>query len=724
MGLGWPVKGPVSQYFGSNPNSIQPNGHTGVDFAVPVGTPIYAAESGVIDFEGWASTLSASNIWWIAPAYAGITVLVNHGNGLISLTGHMSSTVVDRGQRVAKGQLIGYSGNTGLSTGPHVHYEILGWPLQPYNGFYGRLNPSAYISGYAEDANTVVNPSPVLGANQRKVGPANLNQRAEANTGATVVRTIQANTVETFTGYVRGQEVSIGEVTSNIWYKDDQGYVWSGGFTSQSTDGLPDRTPAPPLAPNERRVNDGNVNQRATPSTASAVVRIIAANSREKFDGFVRGENVTVNGFTSDIWYKDGQGYAWAGGFTPSDTSGLADLTPVAPVTPTLQANQRLVGPVGAVQRDIPSRAGNVVRSAAGGTVETFTGYVRGESVTIEGLTSDVWYKDDQGYMWAGGFTSQDTAGLSDLTPKPADPEPVVDIKKTVYDSGVRVRTLPFLTSTVKEVLAGDSEVQVRAYVEGDTALDSNIWFVLDNGFAHSSGFDDPSTEGLPKIATPMVTDDNPSDLGYAFVPDFDFVEYRPAHYDNMGDLNFPANPALIVIHQFDAKEKRPSIDGVIKHFQTSRPASPSSAHFVVSGKRIVQMVSLKDRAFHAGTVGNDYIGIEVDPQEDAETVASVKKLIAALNERYKKIFSYIRHRDVPQNATLCGADIHLELYKLDTPPVVIPDDEEDEEVIIPPVVNPDVPPVIEPTFDELVDEILEDAGNKLKELWHRSQEG
>lgn len=617
MSLSYPVQGTVTQQFGSNPSSIQPNGHTGMDFGIPVGTPIYAADSGNIAFEGWATTLSASNPWWIAPAYAGIVVVINHNDGFMTLYGHMSSTVINNGQFVEKGQLIGYSGNTGLSTGPHLHFEVLGWPLQPYNGYYGRLNPNGLVSGYAKAA--------PLAPNQRKVGANNLNQRAEPNTTSAIVRVIQANTVETFDGYVVGEMFS----GHDVWYKDGQGYVWSGAFEDSSTNGLNNLTPPPPapvLAPNQRKVSSDAINQRAEPRTGSPVVRIIAPNTTETFDGFVRGESVTLNGYTSDIWYKDSLGYAWSGPFRPSDTSGLPDLTP----TPA--------------------------------------------------------------------------------------PQPTPNKEVTVYSTGVRLRTLPFLDSTVKEVLPGGSKHVPAAYVEADTAFDTNIWLVLSGGFAHISGFVDASIEGLPKIETPMKTDDNPGELGYAFAPDFDFVEYRPAHYDNMGDLDFPANPAMIVLHQFDAKDKFPTIGGVINWFQTSRPAAPSSAHFVVSGDRIVQMVSLKDRAFHAGSVGNNYIGIEVDPQEDEKTVASVKKLISALNTRYGKVFPYIKHQNVPGNSTSCGNDIHLEKYVVDTvtPPVVV----EPPVIVVPPVVEepqpvptpepvPEPDPVVDEEYEALVDDLL-----------------
>lgn len=581
MALSWPVEGPVSQQFGTNPNSIQPNGHTGIDFAIPVGTELYADDDGIIEFEGWASTLSASNPWWIAPAYAGIIVLIKHSNGFISLYGHLSSTVVNGGQFVKKGQLIGHSGSTGLSTGPHLHYEILGFPFNPYNGYYGRINPNHHVGGFA---------------------------KAEA------------------------------------------------------------------VAGNQRVVGQYGVKERSGASRATAEGRVFAHGDVLTFKGFVRGESVDGN----DIWFVGAYSNTFfhSSAFDDSGTHDLQDLTP-PPAPVTVGVTQRRA--IALIKyRKAPNASAELISEYTPGSILNFSHWTRGQDVS----GNNVWFKGaiSGGYAWSGGFEDQGTQGLAEesSTPPPAPapaptPQPTPAKEKTVYSTGVRVRTLPFLTSTVKEVIAGGTKVTPQAWVKGDTALDSNVWFVVTNGFAHSSGFTDASTDGLPEIATPMVTDDNPGELGYAFAPDFDFVEYRPAHYDNMGDLNFPANPAKIVLHQFDAKDKLPTIDGVIAWFQKSRPTAPSSAHFVVSGKRIVQMVSLKDRAYHAGTVGNDYIGIEVDPQEDADTVASVKKLISALNARYGKVFGYTKHRDVPGNATSCGADIHLELYTVDAPAVVVP---------------------------------------------------
>lgn len=85
--------------------------HRGIDLAAPAGSPIYAPAAGVVSGAGWAGGY-------------GISVILEHGGGLQTRYGHMSSFVVAVGQSVAAGSVIGYVGSTGLSTGPHLHYEI------------------------------------------------------------------------------------------------------------------------------------------------------------------------------------------------------------------------------------------------------------------------------------------------------------------------------------------------------------------------------------------------------------------------------------------------------------------------------------------------------------------------------------------------------------------------------------------------------------------------
>ena len=85
--------------------------HSGIDLAAPAGTPIYATADGMVGRAQWQGGY-------------GLFVEMEHGGGLATRYGHMSRLNVAAGQQVSKGDIIGYVGSTGLSTGPHLHYEI------------------------------------------------------------------------------------------------------------------------------------------------------------------------------------------------------------------------------------------------------------------------------------------------------------------------------------------------------------------------------------------------------------------------------------------------------------------------------------------------------------------------------------------------------------------------------------------------------------------------
>jgi murein DD-endopeptidase MepM/ murein hydrolase activator NlpD len=108
--------------------------HTGVDFACQRGTPIYATGDGVI-------SVAVRN----AGGY-GNEVRVDHGYGYTTLYAHMEKFIVKTGQRVKRGQLIGYVGSTGTSVSPHLHYEVLhnGQKVNPIHFFYNDLTPMEY----------------------------------------------------------------------------------------------------------------------------------------------------------------------------------------------------------------------------------------------------------------------------------------------------------------------------------------------------------------------------------------------------------------------------------------------------------------------------------------------------------------------------------------------------------------------------------------------------
>lgn len=102
-----PATGVVTSRFGARWGTT----HTGTDIGAPTGTPIKAAASGTVIFSGWKGTL-------------GKFIVVNHDNGVQTYYAHCSSLLVSKGDTVSAGQLIAKVGNTGRSTGPHLHFEI------------------------------------------------------------------------------------------------------------------------------------------------------------------------------------------------------------------------------------------------------------------------------------------------------------------------------------------------------------------------------------------------------------------------------------------------------------------------------------------------------------------------------------------------------------------------------------------------------------------------
>ena len=108
--------------------------HPGLDFTANTGTKIYATGDGVVA-EANANAQGYGN-----------HVIINHGFGYQTLYGHMSRMAVRPGQKIKRGELIGYVGSTGRSTGPHVHYEVIknGEKINPINYFFNDLSPAEY----------------------------------------------------------------------------------------------------------------------------------------------------------------------------------------------------------------------------------------------------------------------------------------------------------------------------------------------------------------------------------------------------------------------------------------------------------------------------------------------------------------------------------------------------------------------------------------------------
>lgn len=128
--LAWPIMGTIkiTQYFGDTPfaqahsSLYSGHGHDGLDIAAPIGTPVHAALSGTILATG--NTDLVHNAAGQQCYSFGKWVMIKHNNGLNTMYAHLSQIGVTPGQTVATGDVIGYSGETGYATGPHLHFGV------------------------------------------------------------------------------------------------------------------------------------------------------------------------------------------------------------------------------------------------------------------------------------------------------------------------------------------------------------------------------------------------------------------------------------------------------------------------------------------------------------------------------------------------------------------------------------------------------------------------
>lgn len=131
-----PVAGVVISGFGTRVHPILKirKEHTGLDFTAPIGTPVSAPADGTVITSGASS------------GGYGIQIEIDHGHGYVTKFAHLSETKVSVGQTVKRGDIIAHTGNTGLSSGPHLHYEIIknGDKIDPVDYFYQDLSPKEY----------------------------------------------------------------------------------------------------------------------------------------------------------------------------------------------------------------------------------------------------------------------------------------------------------------------------------------------------------------------------------------------------------------------------------------------------------------------------------------------------------------------------------------------------------------------------------------------------
>ncbi|TAK67636.1 MAG: M23 family peptidase [Bacteroidetes bacterium] len=136
-----PAIKPMEGYYGKNDFGMRNHPvlgvmkfHEGVDIINDIGTPVYAPADGTVEFAGHSG------------GGYGVILLIKHGYGYETLFGHLSKTIAKEGQKVKRGDLIARSGNTGLVSGPHLHYEVhLNGVLQnPLNYFFNDSSPQEY----------------------------------------------------------------------------------------------------------------------------------------------------------------------------------------------------------------------------------------------------------------------------------------------------------------------------------------------------------------------------------------------------------------------------------------------------------------------------------------------------------------------------------------------------------------------------------------------------
>jgi murein DD-endopeptidase MepM/ murein hydrolase activator NlpD len=130
---------PVTQHFGDT--FTDPKGHKGIDYALPLGTPVLAAADGIVekagvDSTGYGNVIIIRHLWNDGTVYA-----------------HLRNWSVQVGQKVKAGEIIGYSGNTGNSTGPHLHFEY----RTVCNDYKSAIDPSIFM----KDSSQNQNPEPV-----------------------------------------------------------------------------------------------------------------------------------------------------------------------------------------------------------------------------------------------------------------------------------------------------------------------------------------------------------------------------------------------------------------------------------------------------------------------------------------------------------------------------------------------------------------------------------
>lgn len=364
------------------------------------------------------------------------------------------------------------------------------------------------------------------------------------------------------------------------------------------------------------------------------------------------------------------------------------DEAPVLAPAPAAPAgNVRVTGALGVKRREEPSINAPIRDTFPGDRELTLAGYVRTGDKDY-----DVWFKGglSGGWMWAGGFTDSSTEGLTDLTP-PAQDALKAHQRITGADGAI-LRASPNKNGAVLGTFLPDRVLDFKGYVHGTAPYpdSTDVWLVgaISGGYVWSGALTEASADALPDLTDRSA----PGPVAPA-IPAYDFkldflqvgtvkVEKLPAHISNVDVGNFPANPKWNVFHWWGT----PPIPFTSPLGEWARENSFKSPHFQVGETRIAQIVSLKDRAYHAGKEGNSSVGIEVDPRiternaDGTPTAAALAiranlvALIAALGSKYGYRAEGILHRNVPGNNTSCSPiDLGWVYAPLAAPPAPAP---------------------------------------------------
>jgi len=123
----WPTTGVISSHFGYRSPGVGSSYHKGIDIANDRGTDVWAADGGTVIYADWATGYG----WFVK---------IEHDNGDVTCYAHLKKFIVEVGDKVSQGDIIGYMGNTGISSGPHLHFEVR------LDGDK-KVNPTKYLTG-------------------------------------------------------------------------------------------------------------------------------------------------------------------------------------------------------------------------------------------------------------------------------------------------------------------------------------------------------------------------------------------------------------------------------------------------------------------------------------------------------------------------------------------------------------------------------------------------